>query len=118
MSMKQAVTALFTKSEDYSSNTGRKEYWLGVLFYVIVTLTASTIDMVSFLSFQNTPILWIIALGFLLLPFLAATARRLNDAGHSRWWMLLLLLNLVGYVILAILLCGKTKQTLATRNAT
>ncbi|HQF71628.1 MAG TPA: DUF805 domain-containing protein [Promineifilum sp.] len=39
----------------------------------------------------------------MLLPLLAAGARRLRDAGHSGWWQLFLLAPVGGIVILAFL---------------
>ncbi len=42
------------------------------------------------------------------LPLLVATARRLTDAGYSRWFMVLFVLPLLGWIALAVLLLAKS----------
>jgi uncharacterized membrane protein YhaH (DUF805 family) len=38
----------------------------------------------------------------LFLPNLAVTVRRLHDAGHSGWWVLINLLPLIGFIVLLV----------------
>ena len=38
----------------------------------------------------------------LLLPNLAVLVRRLHDAGHSGWWILISLLPLIGFIVLLV----------------
>lgn len=44
-----------------------------------------------------------------VLPFLGVTVRRLHDTGRSAWNMLWYVLPLIGWIILAVLLCGDSQ---------
>jgi len=64
---------------NFSGTATRFEYWWFLAFVVVVTAVA------TLLHERVGQIAWVI----LLLPFLAASTRRLNDAGQSQWWQIL-----------------------------
>lgn len=85
------------KYVEFQGRAGRKEYWMFVLCYVIVSIIASIIDSIIGISLLST----VLALG-LLLPSLALGARRLHDTGRSGWWQLIAIVPLIGAIILII----------------
>ena len=93
---------------DFEGRARRAEFWwfnLGLygVNLVIVLLGAALGTFVPVLETVFTVILWVHGLG-LLLPQLAVTARRLHDTGKSGWWMLLVLIPILGWIPLVILL--------------
>lgn len=89
---------------DFEGRARRAEFWwfnLGLYGVNILIVLLSV--LLSGLETVFTVILWIHGLG-LLLPQLAVTARRLHDTERSGWWMLLILIPILGWIPLLILL--------------
>ncbi|MBS3796840.1 MULTISPECIES: DUF805 domain-containing protein [unclassified Pseudoalteromonas] len=82
---------------DFNGRIRRKAYWMFFLFNLIFSIVATVIDMVLGTAFIGT----IYSL-VLLIPSLAAGARRLHDTGRSGWWQLLYFLPLIGFIVLII----------------
>ena len=81
MSFTQAVGVGFRKYAAFSGRAGRAEFWWFFLFTAIVGVAAWFIPLVD----------WRVSLALLsplLLPLLAAAARRLHDTGSAGWWVL------------------------------
>lgn len=85
----------------FQGRARRTEYWMFILFSVIVSFVISLIDSLVGLS----PILTYIYSLAVLLPSLAVLARRLHDTGRSGWWILIALIPLVGSIILIVFTC-------------
>lgn len=83
------------KYADFSGRARRKEYWMFILIYMIISVVFSIfgLDVISGL----------VALG-LLVPSLSIAARRLHDTGRSGWWQLIVLIPLIGAIVLIIFL--------------
>ena len=80
--------------------TSRHYYWAGILTWLIILVVLFWFgEKISFLSFL--PALFTIVM---IVPTLTATVRRLHDTKKSTWWMLLLLLPVIGWVLLFIML--------------
>ena len=92
---------------DFRTRARRAEFWLYTLVYWLLEVFALAITaMVVNAAFDSetmkldtslvTPLGWIcIAVTFglalaLFVPFLAVSARRMHDLGHSGWWVLFL----------------------------
>ncbi len=84
---------------DFEGRVGRQEYWMFVLFCVLIQIAFDVIglDMIGLL----------VSLG-LLVPSIALAARRLHDTGRSGWWQLLGLIPIIGWIILIVWLATKT----------
>jgi uncharacterized membrane protein YhaH (DUF805 family) len=80
---------------DFSGRASRQEYWMFVLFYIIVSIVVSMIATATEIYFLET----IFALA-LLLPALGISVRRLHDVNKSGWWVLLGLIPILGFIIL------------------
>jgi uncharacterized membrane protein YhaH (DUF805 family) len=87
MDFMTAVKTCLTKYADFKGRATRPEFWWFALFSVGCQIFGQILggDILS----------GIISLG-LLLPTLAVGARRLHDVGRSAWWLLLLLLPVLG----------------------
>ena len=98
---------------DFSGTATRKQYWLYILFYSIIAITASCIDILLGTDFQlfgeSLGYGWLFTIASLALtiPSLAIGIRRLHDIGKGGWWFLIVLIPLVGIFWLLFLLCKK-----------
>jgi uncharacterized membrane protein YhaH (DUF805 family) len=106
----------------FTGRSRRKEYWMFVLFFVILYVIAMTLD--SLLGFGTTTryadmsgnsasvgfnssggILTLLAMLALLVPSIAVAVRRLHDTDRSGWWILIGLIPLVGTIVLIVFYC-------------
>lgn len=88
----------------FNGRARRKEYWFYVLFYVIFALIIGVIDATIFGAGPETgtgPLGMIYVLA-LFLPSLGVAVRRLHDTGRTGWWMLLVLIPLIGPIVLLV----------------
>jgi DNA-binding CsgD family transcriptional regulator len=88
-----AIRVCLTKYADFNGRATRAEFWWFALF---ITLVSAALGYLS----QELASVFSVAM---LLPFLAAGARRLRDINKSRWWELILLVPVGGLIALAIL---------------
>jgi len=93
MTFHEAIRVCLTKYADFNGQASRAEFWWFALF---VTLGAAAFAYVS----ESVSNIFLITM---LLPLLAAGARRLHEIGKSAWWLLFLLVPVGGIVILGIL---------------
>jgi uncharacterized membrane protein YhaH (DUF805 family) len=100
----------------FSGRSRRKEYWMFVLFTIIVSAVASIIDYAlgfgrlettrsaagMTAAFRNNgPVSAILGLA-LLLPSIAVSVRRLHDIDRTGWWVLAPLgLLVIGFIVIA-----------------
>jgi len=97
---------------DFSGRARRKEFWMYVLFYMIIAIVLHVID--SMLGWV-TPEFDMGVLGGLyslcmFIPGLAVSVRRLHDIGKSGWNFLFILIPLVGAVVLLIWFCKEGER--------
>jgi uncharacterized membrane protein YhaH (DUF805 family) len=99
-----AIRSAFVNFKKFKGNATRREYWFFVLFTVLLGIVLSTLegiiwpavpaaDLIDAIN-QPTPLTSIAAL-ILLIPTLAVTARRIQDAGWSPKWLFMILLPIV-----------------------
>lgn len=85
----------------FGGRSRRKEYWFFVLFSFIGAIIIGALQQVNGLMQIASLLSAVYSLG-LLIPSLAAASRRLHDTGRSAWWLLLVLIPLIGGIILII----------------
>ena len=104
MSFQDALrTCIAQKYADFNGRGRRSEYWFFALGYVIAQIIAQVIDgILGTRSSSGTGLVSAVVSLALLVPWLAASSRRLHDTGRSGWWTLLWLIPLVGQIILII----------------
>ncbi len=89
------------KYADFSGRALRSEFWYFMLGAFLLQLAA--IVVLSFSDTLASIVSLVIALG-LMVPSLAASARRLHDTDKSGWWQLLLFIPLIGIIVLIVFL--------------
>ena len=80
---------------DFASRTGRNDYWMFMLFYVVLSVATGIVDSILGILLVNS----IYSL-IMLVPLVAATTRRLHDTGRSGLWQLLVFIPVLGLLVL------------------
>jgi uncharacterized membrane protein YhaH (DUF805 family) len=79
----------------------RTEYWMFVLFHVIISFGLGLIEVLVFAATDtDQSVLGSIYSLAILIPSTAVGVRRMHDTNHSGWWILVPIANLI-------LLCTK-----------
>ena len=86
----------------FTGRADRAEYWLFVLFSIVVGLVVGAIGAVVFRGGLVGQTLQFLAALYLFVPSLAVGARRLHDTDRSAWWLLLPFIPLIGFVVLLV----------------
>jgi len=84
----------------FKGRARRKEYWMFVLFNLIIALVLGLIERLV----GGPGILTNLYSLAVLIPGLAVAVRRLHDTNRSGWWILIGLVPLVGVIILIVFL--------------
>nr|WP_321458016.1 DUF805 domain-containing protein [uncultured Cohaesibacter sp.] len=112
--------SILRASFTYSGRTGRKEFWLFLLFFVLMFFASLGAD-VSYIRQQapsGFPLILYKLMGnrepfvplYLLLfspAMIAITVRRLHDRGHKGWWSMLYLVPFLGLFPMIAMLARK-----------
>lgn len=107
MDFQSAVRTCFQKYVIFSGRAPRSEYWWFSLFVILASIALGLVDSAIFGGESLfSPLSDLFSLATLL-PSLAVTSRRLHDYGKSAWWMLLILVPLVGWIVLIYWMCQK-----------
>jgi uncharacterized membrane protein YhaH (DUF805 family) len=109
MNFVEAVRAGFNNYANFSGRAMRSEYWWWVVFVWIAGFVANIIDSalgwrvyettVNGIQQGSGPIAAIVGLA-LLIPGLAVAVRRLHDTSRSGWWLLLVIIPVIGWIVL------------------
>lgn len=89
------IDALKKKYADFTGRARRTEYWMFVLFSLIVAVGIGVVD--GLITGGMLGIIYALAM---LIPSLAVAVRRLHDTNRSGWWVLVSLVPFVGFLIL------------------
>jgi uncharacterized membrane protein YhaH (DUF805 family) len=96
------------KCANFSGRSGRKEYWMFVLYYFIFGLAIIILDrFIMDLTGRNFMVITLIYGITMLLPGIAVSIRRLHDIDKSGWMILILFIPLIGLIWLWILMMIK-----------
>ncbi len=89
---------------DFSGRTRRKEYWLFVLFNILISIVLTVIDFMigTYSASVGMGLLGGIYACAVLIPAIAVTVRRLHDSDRSGWWCLLILIPILGPIVVLI----------------
>lgn len=88
----------------FGGRARRKEYWFFVLFNFLISVALVFVDTAIGGLNPETGIGVLSGLYSLgvLIPGLAVTFRRLHDTDRSAWWLLILLVPLVGVIVILV----------------
>ncbi len=114
------MTLPLKKFFQFSGRSRRKEYWMFALLFWILFFVAGVIDTMMGFGTVNTgtttdpynfswnvhngPVMIALSLAFFI-PHLAVSVRRLHDTNRTGWWLLILLLPLIGMIVMFVFLC-------------
>ena len=99
VSFGKAIKLFFKHYGDFSSRSCRSEFWWSYLFVTLISIILGVI-------FAPAASLWCLAI---FIPNLAINVRRLHDVGKSGWWLLMVLIPLVGLIFMLVIACTATK---------
>jgi uncharacterized membrane protein YhaH (DUF805 family) len=100
MTFQESVKVCFTKYADFAGRATRSEYWWFALFVVLVSAATSVVSNTLGTLFSLA----------VLVPSLAAAARRLHDTNRSGWWQLIALMPVIGTIVLIVFLAQEGKS--------
>ncbi len=83
---------------DFERRARRKEYWMFALFNILIGLAIGIVLGIVSEGLANT-VSGLFSLA-LFLPGLSVTVRRLHDVGKSGWFLLILLIPILGVFVL------------------
>jgi uncharacterized membrane protein YhaH (DUF805 family) len=120
MNLMQAVKSVYRNYVTVSGRAARSEYWWFFLFSIIASIVISVIEAGlglgqgvvtssngTFSANYSGGILsgiWALAN---FLPSLAVGVRRLHDTDRSGWWLLIVLVPLIGAIVLLVFFCSR-----------
>ena len=89
---------------DFSGRAPRAEYWWFYLLTVVAYLVGTILDSLlgTDEALGSSGIITLLLVLGLLIPSLAAGARRLHDTDRSGWWLLIAFIPLVGVIVLLV----------------
>lgn len=104
MTITEATRICMTsKYATFSGRARRREFWLFTLALFIASIVFAVVDSVVFgTSFSGYGPLSVLFSLVTFVPSLAVTVRRLHDTGRSGWWLLLVLVILIGWIVLLV----------------
>jgi uncharacterized membrane protein YhaH (DUF805 family) len=84
----------------------RKEYWMFILVNLVLTGVLSILDKMLGLKIAADEGMLTTIYGLLImLPSWAVQFRRLHDTDRSAWWLLLVLIPIIGWIVILIFNC-------------
>jgi len=95
---------------DFAGRATRKQFWLFVLFYVIIAIVLAFLAQMGGTVGSLFKVVYYVYALALLLPHIAISARRLHDAGFSAWWLLLYFLPALGVLVLLVFFLLPSKK--------
>jgi len=96
--------AALKKYVEFSGRARRTEFWMFTLFYFLISLALSLVDMVVGTVFLGT----LFALANFL-PAIAVSVRRLHDTGRGGLWLLIWFVPIVGWIVILIFMAQDSK---------
>ena len=95
---------------DFSGRARRKEFWMFVLFHMLIIVLIMIPGNVFGSSESSGIILFYVYILATIIPSLAVCVRRLHDIGKSGWYYFIGLFPIIGELILLIWYCTDSKE--------
>lgn len=108
--MKHYLNAI-RKYANFKGRASRSEFWYFLLFNLIFSVLAVTLDQVigtTIIDGVDYGWIYLFYVLFSILPGLAVSIRRLHDVGKSGWFYFIILIPLIGPIWLIILFCTQS----------
>lgn len=96
--------AVLKKYAVFEGRARRKEYWFFALFNILISLGLGMIDAATgtFSAEGGVGLLGGLYALAVLVPAIAVSVRRLHDTDRSGWWVLIVLIPLIGPIVLLV----------------
>lgn len=91
----------------FRGRAARSEYWWAIVMVAVIGVVGSAVIPDPMVG-MGLVMLWNLATIF---PCLAVQVRRLHDTNRSGWWVLLLLVPLVGPIVLLVFMLQASQPT-------
>lgn len=92
----------------FAGRARRKEYWMFILVNFILACVLAAIDNLLGLKIgKNHELLSTLYTIVIFIPSWAVQFRRLHDTDRSAWWLLILLIPLLGWILILIFNCQR-----------
>ena len=97
---------------DFKGRARREEYWMFVLFNIIVSFVIVLVFAGIGIAIEVPEIIGLSYIYYLaiLIPSISVVVRRLHDAGKSGWYYFISLIPIVGFIWLLVLLCTDSEN--------
>jgi len=115
--MKWYLKVMRDNYANFSGRARRKEYWMYTLMIIPIMIVLIILDNILGLTFEVSGLDlgygWLYLIGGLvhLIPGLALSVRRLHDVGKSGWFLLIILIPLIGGIWLLVLECTEGNKS-------
>lgn len=87
----------------FSGRARRKEYWMFVLFNLIVSFIIGIVTgIIGVATGSDLSIVSFLYGAAVMLPSIAVGVRRLHDIDRSGWWLLLSFIPILGWIVLLV----------------
>jgi len=95
----------------FSGRARRNEYWMFVLFNLIIGIVLGVIEGIVGIAPQSdqSVLAGIYSLA-VLIPSIAVFVRRLHDTNHSGWWFFIAFVPLIGAIVLLVFMVRDSDQ--------
>lgn len=94
----------------FDGRARRTEYWMFALFSIIVSVVLVFVDgILHTRTGSGVGILGSLYSLAVLLPSIGVSIRRLHDTGKSGWWLLLILIPLIGPIVLLVFMVSDSQ---------
>lgn len=90
----------------FSGRARRKEYWMFILVNFVLSAVLGILDsMLGLKIFGDKALLTTVYGIVIFLPWWAVQFRRLHDTDRSAWWLLLLVIPVIGWLVILAFNC-------------
>jgi uncharacterized membrane protein YhaH (DUF805 family) len=111
--MDMIIQCLTKKYAQFSGRASRKEFWLFVLFYMIVYIILTILDTTLYTIHPGSGIGYMSGIFWLatIIPYIAVSVRRLHDTNRVGWWLLVAFIPIIGPIVLLVFFCSRGVET-------
>ncbi len=92
----------------FNGRARRTEYWMFIVVNMVFTFVLGVTDrLIGWQLVGESGVLTTLYGVFIFLPWWAVQFRRLHDTDRSAWWLLLIIIPVVGWIIIILFNCQR-----------